>query len=323
MKSPWPSVYPIVLFILGVFISVVCYQQLGGVIKHLLCMFIILFFYFFFFFPPLKLIQIYSLIRILFFKISFYNVALENHRIRKDKKYEWVILLWGWIYPLVASIILATVPSIESSGAFGIIPWCFGSSSAPKSHSNLEYGLFYSFFCIYLLLTTFFIVCTLIKFTFVGVKSTIKKKSFFQLFVLMSIFCIYFDQAVAAILTARFYLQTQESALKQGITDWYACIFSSTKATWQCPKSNVAEGLLYWEGISIGFAGTVLFIIFFILRDRTWRCWTTAISNLINGRPFFADLPGGKTTRTSNRGSGTSRNSNRGSGRSSGTSSDD
>lgn len=220
---------------------------------------------------------------------SFYNVALGRSENQGDRKYEWLVVLFGFGYPIVASIILSTVP-VNGVGHPGLVPWCTGAQSQPAYHVDLQWGLWYPFFVLTGLLTTIFIGVSLVRLVYEGYQSSMKSSSLLKFFMLMTIFCIYFLVADTSILAIAFDAQVQNNYIRGSIAEWYSCLYSWRIPTGDCPKGAAHYGIAVWDTFSFPLAGTVLFICFFVLRERTWRCWWQLITNLKEGRPAFDGL---------------------------------
>lgn len=217
---------------------------------------------------------------------------------KDDKKYEWVVLICGWTYAIVTTIVLATVP-IDAPGSRGNVPWCFSGVKQPDYHANMIWGMFDTVLILGGVLTTIFIGGSLIKLFIVGFRSSMKAVSLFKFFFVMILFCIYFLIADAAILAVSFNVQVEGSRLKGDVATWHACVFSWRIPTSDCPHGQTDYNLALWQAVCFPLAGVVLFICFFIMRDRTWRCWQMFFVNLLGGRPAFEGITSAVTVGSS------------------------
>lgn len=179
------------------------------------------------------------------------------------------------------------MPSTDDSGTFGLYAWCWVSVSPSETHLNLIWGLFYPFAFLGALLVSIGMIASVARLIYQGRKSTMTRQRIFQFCLLMAIFCTFFIVTVAAIIAGQMYFNLNTSVSEE-IAKWHTCIFSSRVATFNCPRpKNTSAGIFWYEGVTFSACGFVLFLCFFVLRERTWRCWQQALSNVGNGRSFF------------------------------------
>lgn len=210
------------------------------------------------------------------------------------------MFVFVFAYSIVASIILAVVPTSGVGKLLGV-PWCFGSFNQPQYHSDLQWALLYPVLFIGALLTIIFIGASIVRLIFEGAQSSMKNGMLFKFFLVMTIFCIYFLVADAALLVFTFDSWAATSQVKQDIAQWYSCLLSWVLPTFDCPRTEAFNfGLAMWETVTFPLAGSILFICYFVLRERTWRCWQQLFFNLKEGRQPFEGITGTSSrTRTS------------------------
>lgn len=198
--------------------------------------------------------------------------------------------IFGWLYPLVSSILVAFLPSPDDSGTVGLFSWCWIAAEHSVTHENLIWGLFFPWAFLGAALVVIFAGIVLCRICCQGQKSLINKRSLLQFSLLMTIFCLYFFLTMIVAIAGEFYF-TQDTSMQDMVIAWHDCIFSGRIATFDCPRPINKPAPLYWiEGVAYSGCGMVLFLCFFVLRESTWRCWSVALSNLHQGRDFYYGL---------------------------------
>lgn len=219
---------------------------------------------------------------------------------------------FGWGYPLISSIVVSTWPTTDDSGSFGLYAWCWTALKHTSTHANMVWGLFYPWCFLGSFLVSIFMAASILRLLFTGKDSSMKKRKLIQISLLMLIYCLYFTVTVASVISGQMFLSQNTSVEKQ-IGRWYRCVLSWRIPTDECPppKKGDISGLFWWEGVSFSGCGLVMFLCFFVLRTKTWKCWQMALTNLWNGRSFYSKNPETNNTGSTKRsGTRTEKSSN-------------
>lgn len=213
--------------------------------------------------------------------VLFYYIGL----LRQDKKiykYEWLMHIWCWGYPITTGFIFLFVPDNNGLGAVEGIPWAFNSW---KSDDNIFWGLFYSVLILYMALFIAFMSVTILRLINIYNNNTISplEQTKFQLS--LFIFTTVFFVIAVAIIANKSWNKDHLDDIEKGLADWYECIL-----TWQTdckPSYYFSEGLTWFMAFCMSIQGLALFIIFFVLSPSVYTTVKQSVLNLWVGNNFY------------------------------------
>jgi hypothetical protein len=230
--------------------------------------------------------------------VLFWCVVLEKDTDVIVKR-EWLIHCSIWLIAMVMSFISLGLDLFEQSAFF---PYPFLSTNWAR------WGLFMSILLFYFFVTVPPIFISLGYIIYVSFKAGSKFKDTYKFQLNILLFGLGWTVVLVSLIVTNAYFQIHGQDVADCFANWHACVILGGGNSCKC--EFMLDSNVYWFGIiAPALIPGLLFLIFGLLTESNRLLWIVAVSNLINGDPFYTDMHDAQkimsrgTTRQSNRSS--------------------
>ena len=176
------------------------------------------------------------------------------------------VLIWG--YSLTIVFIINFVPDREVSGGLPAgLPFCNGGEI------GILWGLFLSIFILLVAINLIFIGSSLLRVVMTPVanasnkNSVLRERRFAQ--ILIIVYMVVYLNVLVAFISVNAYYTGHQSQLKNGIADFYQCVFTTPTDPSVCSTSNIITPSQAWYIVIVsGTIGMFYGIVFLLMRSQ-------------------------------------------------------